>query len=73
MPSQPEVERYLNYVCDRLDLRRDIQFETRVEAADWDAATNTWVLTTTAGEPRKIPTATPWESPAIAMGLRTWR
>src|SRR4051794_1115279 len=24
LPPQPEVEAYLNFVCDRLDLRRDI-------------------------------------------------
>jgi glycine/D-amino acid oxidase-like deaminating enzyme len=27
--AQPETERYLNYVADRFDLRRDIQFESR--------------------------------------------
>jgi len=27
MPTQPEIERYLNFVADRLDLRRDIQFD----------------------------------------------
>ena len=29
--SQPEILRYLNHVADRFDLRRDIQFDTRVE------------------------------------------
>ena len=29
-PEQPEILRYLNYVADKLDLRRDIQFNTRV-------------------------------------------
>ena len=33
--SQPEILRYLNHVADRFDLRRDIQFETRVTAATW--------------------------------------
>src|SRR6201993_432990 len=28
-PAQPEVERYLNHVADRFDLRKDIQFNTR--------------------------------------------
>ncbi|MFX4717498.1 NAD(P)-binding protein, partial [Acinetobacter baumannii] len=27
-PGQPEIERWLNYVADRLDLKKDIQFET---------------------------------------------
>ena len=32
-PGQAEILRYLNYVADKLDLRRDIQFKTRVTAA----------------------------------------
>ena len=32
--SQPEILSYLNHVADRFDLRRDIQFDTRVAAAD---------------------------------------
>ena len=32
MPTQPEIEAYLNFVADRLDLRRDIQFDTKVIA-----------------------------------------
>ena len=28
--SAPETERYLNYVADKFDLRRDIQFRSRV-------------------------------------------
>ena len=31
-PGQPEILRYLNYVADRFDLKRDIQFNTRVVA-----------------------------------------
>ena len=37
-PGQAEILRYLNFVCDRLDLRRDIQFDTRVTAARFDEA-----------------------------------
>ena len=29
--AQPEILRYLNHVADRFDLRRDIQFDTRVD------------------------------------------
>jgi cation diffusion facilitator CzcD-associated flavoprotein CzcO len=50
MPSQPEVERYLNYVCDRLDLRRDIRFDTRVVAAVFDERRGTWTVTLEGGE-----------------------
>ncbi|TCZ66606.1 flavin-containing monooxygenase [Roseicella aquatilis] len=49
-PEQPEILRYLNWVTDRLDLRRDIAFDTRVTAARYDAAANRWQVTTEAGE-----------------------
>ena len=29
-PGQPEIERWLNYVADRLDLRKDIRFNTTI-------------------------------------------
>jgi cation diffusion facilitator CzcD-associated flavoprotein CzcO/acetyl esterase/lipase len=34
--TQPEILAYLGHVADRYDLRRDIQFSTRVESAVWD-------------------------------------
>ena len=39
--SQPETERYLNYVADKFDLRRDIQFKSRVTTAHYQEATRT--------------------------------
>ncbi len=45
-PAQPEVMRYLNYVADTLDLKRDIRFGTRVTAARWDDAANRWHIET---------------------------
>src|SRR5580658_3227534 len=33
--GQPETERYLNYVADKFDLRRDIQFKTVVTSAHY--------------------------------------
>ena len=45
-PAQPETERYLNFVADRFDLRKDIQLETRVTAASYDEATKRWSLIT---------------------------
>ena len=39
MPAQPEVEAYLNFVADRLDLRRDIEFNTKVVAMAFDEET----------------------------------
>ena len=49
-PAQPEVERYLNHVADRFDLRKDIQFNTRVTAASYDEAAKRWSITTHKGE-----------------------
>ena len=42
--TQPEILRYLQHVADKHDLRRDIQFSTRVESAVWDEAASTWRL-----------------------------
>src|SRR6187551_1218867 len=48
--GQPEILRYANHVADRFDLRRDIQFETRVTSAIFDEATNRWVIGTDRGD-----------------------
>jgi len=42
--SQPETERYLNHVADVFDLRRDIQFNTRVTAARYREDTRSWEI-----------------------------
>ena len=42
---QPETERYLNFVADKFDLRRDIQFSTKVTAAHYQEDTRSWDLT----------------------------
>jgi len=55
MPAQPEVEAYLNFVADRLDLRRDIQFDTKVVAMDFDEEAAQWVVRTEKGEPLRAP------------------
>lgn len=49
-PRQTEVEQYLNKMADFLDLKKDIQFSTRVTASKRDEANNTWVTTTDSGE-----------------------
>ncbi len=46
---QPETLRYLNFVADKLDLRRDIQFGARVTAATFDDAESSWQITTEDG------------------------
>jgi cation diffusion facilitator CzcD-associated flavoprotein CzcO len=40
--GQPENERYLNYVTDKFDLRKDIQFNSRVVSAVYDEQANRW-------------------------------
>jgi cation diffusion facilitator CzcD-associated flavoprotein CzcO len=49
-PAQEELERYLNHVADRFDLRRDIRLDTRVTAATWDDARRAWTVATEAGD-----------------------
>jgi cation diffusion facilitator CzcD-associated flavoprotein CzcO len=49
-PDQPAVLGYLNYVADTLDLRRDIQLETRVEKAVFDESSGRWCVSTSDGE-----------------------
>jgi cation diffusion facilitator CzcD-associated flavoprotein CzcO len=44
--SQPEILEYLNHVADRFELRRDMQFDTRVQSASYGAATNRWTIRT---------------------------
>ena len=49
-PQPPEILRYLNFVADRFDLKRNIQFNTRVSAAHYDEEANIWRVTTQSGE-----------------------
>ncbi len=50
MPRQPEIEAYLNFVADRLDLRRDIRFHTEVTAMAFDEAGSEWEVRTADGQ-----------------------
>jgi cation diffusion facilitator CzcD-associated flavoprotein CzcO len=47
--AQPEILAYLNWVADKLDLRRDITFSTRVTSAVLDETTLRWSVTTADG------------------------
>ncbi len=49
-PAQPETERYLNYVADKFDLRKDIAFNTTVTSAHWDADHSRWMVSTDQGD-----------------------
>ena len=37
-PEHPEIRKYLNFVADKLDLKRDIQLDTEVVSASFDDA-----------------------------------
>jgi len=47
---QPDTLEYLNYVADKFDLRRDMQFRSAVKAAHWDDAANQWTVTLESGQ-----------------------
>ena len=49
-PEQPEILSYLNHVADRFDLRRNIQFETRVASATFLEDSNLWQIETDRGD-----------------------
>ncbi len=49
-PGHAEIRRYLEHVAERFDLSKDIQFNTRVTGATFDEDTNTWTVTTDAGD-----------------------
>jgi cation diffusion facilitator CzcD-associated flavoprotein CzcO len=48
--TQSEILEYINWVADKLDLRRDITFGTRVSSAVLDEQTLRWTVTTDTGE-----------------------
>ncbi|KAJ0419719.1 hypothetical protein BJY00DRAFT_324246 [Aspergillus carlsbadensis] len=43
-PSQREVQGYIGRVADRLDLRKHIQFNTRVQYAHYSEQTKRWII-----------------------------
>src|ERR1700748_2927301 len=44
--AQPEILRYLEWVADKLDVRRAFQFSTRVTSLVWDDAAEHWTVGT---------------------------
>jgi len=50
MPAQPEIEAYLHFVADKLDLRRDIRLNTRVDAMTFSEDSAEWTIDTDTGE-----------------------
>ncbi|HUO48415.1 MAG TPA: NAD(P)/FAD-dependent oxidoreductase [Acidimicrobiales bacterium] len=47
--GQPEIERYLNHVVDRFDLRRHMRFGAAVTSAVYDEGRGTWSVTAADG------------------------
>jgi cation diffusion facilitator CzcD-associated flavoprotein CzcO len=49
-PGQPEIERWMHYITDHLDVRRSIQFNTTIQSAHFNEAAERWTITTDSGE-----------------------
>jgi cyclohexanone monooxygenase len=49
-PTQEHVYEYLRHAADRFDMRKDIQFQSRVTAVHYDEHSNLWTVETEAGE-----------------------
>lgn len=59
--AQPEILRYCNWVADKLDVRRDMVFNTRIAGAAWNAGDARWHVTSQEGRawtPRHLILAT---------------
>jgi cyclohexanone monooxygenase len=48
--GQPDILKYANHVTDKLDLRRDILFDTRVTGTRFDETTSQWSINTNLGD-----------------------
>jgi cation diffusion facilitator CzcD-associated flavoprotein CzcO len=55
LPPQQEMQRYFEHVADRFDLKRDIQFDTRVVSASLDEASESWTVRTDRGDVATAP------------------
>ena len=42
---QPETLKYIDLVCKKHDLYKDMQFDTRIKSAQWQEAKRTWLFT----------------------------
>ena len=49
-PRQEEILKYINHVADHLDLRKDIQFNTRVIGGQFQPNSTTWSVQTSDGQ-----------------------
>jgi cation diffusion facilitator CzcD-associated flavoprotein CzcO len=49
-PEHSEIRRYLNFVADKFNLRKDIRLDTLITRAEFDEARDCWHVTTDVGE-----------------------
>lgn len=49
LPAQHEVLEYLRHISDRFGLRQDVEFQTKVASATYNAEQNTWSVVTDKG------------------------
>ncbi|KAE9390459.1 cyclohexanone monooxygenase [Gymnopus androsaceus JB14] len=49
-PGWKEIQAYFEYVDKKLDVKRDVLFNTRVDSAVWDDSVDRWTLTTEDGQ-----------------------
>lgn len=42
--TQPEILRYANHVAERFDLRKDIEFNTRLQSCEFQAESGCWLM-----------------------------
>jgi cation diffusion facilitator CzcD-associated flavoprotein CzcO len=47
--GQPEIEKYLHFVADKLDLNRDIEFNARVKSVAYEESDKRWTVVTHGG------------------------
>ena len=48
-PGHAEICRYLNFVADKFDLKKDIRFSTNVTSCTYDETVNLWTINTEGG------------------------
>ena len=48
--TQPQILAYIQHVAERFDLMRDVQLNTRITEATFNADLNRWILKTSSGE-----------------------
>lgn len=48
--AQPEIEQYMNFVADKFDLKRDIEFNSRIQSVVYDDEQKIWCAQTESGK-----------------------